>query len=165
VCLLWHRRKCRLHVGPRYKARGLNDNADPGNEIECDQVVWKHSSSPDRPLPWSRCGCVCAALPSAAAGGCAELPTRADCAATHMRLLMLSCGCRYTWRRGSVPLWWSVNIRNGGMGEAEIRIHTTNTFRGSRRCVCAPGLRQHMHGGHGSSAAEHGSTHVPALHS
>ena len=47
-------RRCRLHVGPRYKARGLNDNADPGNEIECDQVVWKHSSSPEKPLAWSR---------------------------------------------------------------------------------------------------------------
>eukprot|EP00775_Hariotina_reticulata_P004194 gene4194-4442_t len=88
-------RRCRLHVGPRYKARGLNENADPGNEIECDQVVWKHSEAPNKPLAWSR----------------------------------------YTWRRGSVPLWWTVNLRNGGMGEAEIRIRGTNTFRGSRRYV------------------------------
>ena len=36
-------RRCRLHVGPRYLARGLNDAADPGNEIECEQVVWKHA--------------------------------------------------------------------------------------------------------------------------
>jgi hypothetical protein len=43
--------------------------------------------------------------------------------------------CRYTWRRGSVPMWWTVNIRNGGMGEAEIKIRSTNTFRGSRRYV------------------------------
>jgi hypothetical protein len=41
----------------------------------------------------------------------------------------------YVWRRGSVPLWWTVTIRNGGMGEAEIRIRNTNTFRGSRRYV------------------------------
>ncbi len=34
-----------------------------------------------------------------------------------------------------MPLWWSVTIRNGGMGEAEIKIHNTNTFRGSRRYV------------------------------
>ena len=34
-----------------------------------------------------------------------------------------------------MPLWWTVNIRNGGMGEAEIRIRSTNTFRGSRRYV------------------------------
>lgn len=31
-------RRCRLHTGPRYKARGLNEASDPGNEIECDQV-------------------------------------------------------------------------------------------------------------------------------
>lgn len=50
------------------------------------------------------------------------------------RLLRAWVGAhRYTWRRGSVPLWWSVTIRNGGMGEAEIKIHNTNTFRGSRR--------------------------------
>lgn len=52
-----------------------------------------------------------------------------------MVLCCLICAVahRYTWRRGSVPLWWSVTIRNGGMGEAEIKIHNTNTFRGSRR--------------------------------
>lgn len=32
-------------------------------------------------------------------------------------------------------MWWTVNIRNGGMGEAEIKIRGTNTFRGSRRYV------------------------------
>jgi hypothetical protein len=42
---------------------------------------------------------------------------------------MLCVLCRYTWRRGSVPMWWTVNIRNGGMGEAEIKIRSTNTFR------------------------------------
>ena len=31
-------RRSRLHVGPRYKARGLNEAAEPGNEIECEQV-------------------------------------------------------------------------------------------------------------------------------
>ncbi|KAF8060490.1 SAC9 [Scenedesmus sp. PABB004] len=90
-------RRCRLHVGPRYKARGLNENADPGNEIECEQVVWRGGGGggAGAPIAWSR----------------------------------------YTWRRGSVPLWWSVTIRNGGMGEAEIKIRSTNTFRGSRRYV------------------------------
>lgn len=87
-------RRCRLHVGPRYKARGLNENADPGNEIECEQVLWRHAE-PGKPIPWTR----------------------------------------YTWRRGSVPLWWTVTIRNAGVGEAEIRIRNTNTFRGSRRYV------------------------------
>lgn len=42
---------------------------------------------------------------------------------------------RYTWRRGSVPLHWGVNIRNGGMGDAEIHIRKHGTFKGSRRYV------------------------------
>jgi hypothetical protein len=41
---------------------------------------------------------------------------------------------RYTWRRGSVPLWWGVHMRNNGLGEAEIKIREACTFKGSRRC-------------------------------
>lgn len=40
---------------------------------------------------------------------------------------------RYVWRRGSVPLWWSVSLKNNGIGEAEIRIRPTQTFEGSKR--------------------------------
>lgn len=36
MCLM-NRRSC-LHPGPRYKARGLNDYAEPGNELEVEQV-------------------------------------------------------------------------------------------------------------------------------
>jgi hypothetical protein len=32
-------------------------------------------------------------------------------------------------------MWWTVTIRNGGVGEAEIKIRSVNTFRGSRRYV------------------------------
>jgi hypothetical protein len=32
-------------------------------------------------------------------------------------------------------MWWTVTIRNGGVGEAEIKIRSINTFRGSRRYV------------------------------
>ena len=28
-----------LHTGTRYFARGLNDLCEPGNEVECEQVV------------------------------------------------------------------------------------------------------------------------------
>lgn len=31
-------RRSRLHPGPRYKARGLNDYSEPGNELEVEQV-------------------------------------------------------------------------------------------------------------------------------
>ena len=96
-------RRGRLHAGPRYKARGLNDLAEPGNEIECEQVIWRAA----RPQHGATSG---------------SAPT-------------VFHWSRYTWRRGSVPLWWSVKIKNQGMGEAEIKIQQNNTFRGSRRCV------------------------------
>lgn len=31
-------------------------------------------------------------------------------------------------------MWWSVKIKNQGIGEAEIKIQQNNTFKGSRRC-------------------------------
>ena len=31
-------RRSRWHVGTRYNARGINSNAGPGNEVECEQV-------------------------------------------------------------------------------------------------------------------------------
>jgi hypothetical protein len=95
-------RRGRLHAGPRYKARGLNELAEPGNEIECEQVVSRAAH----------------AQPGRGSGTAAP-------AIIHWS--------RYAWRRGSVPLWWSVYIKNQGMGEAEIKIQQANTFRGSRR--------------------------------
>ncbi|PNH12209.1 Polyphosphoinositide phosphatase [Tetrabaena socialis] len=86
------RRGC-LHPGPRYKARGLNDFAEPGNELEVEQVIWRQQQRDGNTLLWSR----------------------------------------YTWRRGSAPLWWGVSIKNNGIGEAEIKIRPHNTFRGAKR--------------------------------
>ncbi|GLC42427.1 hypothetical protein PLESTB_001097500 [Pleodorina starrii] len=88
------RRGC-LHPGPRYKARGLNDHAEPGNELEVEQVIWRQQQRDGSLLLWSR----------------------------------------YTWRRGSAPLWWGVSIKNNGIGEAEIKIRPHNTFKGSKRYV------------------------------
>lgn len=92
MCLM-NRRSC-LHPGPRYKARGLNDYAEPGNELEVEQIIWRQQANGGNVL-WSR----------------------------------------YTWRRGSAPLWWGVSLRNNGIGEAEIRIRQHSTFKGSKRYV------------------------------
>lgn len=35
-------RRSRLHAGPRYKARGLNEYYEPGNELEVEQVCDGH---------------------------------------------------------------------------------------------------------------------------
>lgn len=53
-------RRCRLHVGPRYLARGLNEAADPGNEIECEQVGGWDSIFPYESVV---CSLLCVLLP------------------------------------------------------------------------------------------------------
>lgn len=30
-----------MHPGTRYLARGLNDQSSPGNEVECELLVWR----------------------------------------------------------------------------------------------------------------------------
>jgi len=84
-------RRSRLHPGTRYLARGLNDMASAGNEIECEQLVWPEIKSVSKPVKWSS----------------------------------------FVWRRGSVPIWWGVEIKNSGVGEAEIWVNTSHTYRGS----------------------------------
>ena len=93
------RRSC-LHPGMRYIARGLNSLASPGNEIECEQVLWTQPASLEQPLKWSS----------------------------------------YAWRRGTVPIWWGVQLKSGGVGEAEIVIPSATPYRGTRRYGCAERL-------------------------
>jgi hypothetical protein len=58
-------------------------------------------------------------------------------------------------------MWWTVNIRNGGMGEAEIKIRSTNTFRGSRRYVRRL-QRRYMPNPHLEPDGEQGPAAAPA---
>ena len=92
------RRSC-LHPGMRYIARGLNSLGSPGNEIECEQIVWTQPASLESPLRWSS----------------------------------------YVWRRGTVPIWWGVELKSGGVGEATIVIPSPTPYRGTRRCVVTNG--------------------------
>lgn len=38
------------------------------------------------------------------------------------------------WRRGTVPIWWFVELRSGGVGEATINVNARNPYKGTRRC-------------------------------
>ena len=40
----------------------------------------------------------------------------------------------HVWRRGTVPIWWGVELRSGGMGEASIIVANKNTYHGTTRC-------------------------------
>ena len=70
----------------RCNARGLNESGDPGNEVECELILWVPADT----------------AASGAAG--AEEP-----AATSAR--WAAC----VWRRGTVPVWWRAEAKEMGM--------------------------------------------------
>ena len=39
------------------------------------------------------------------------------------------------WRRGTVPIWWGVELKSGGVGEATINVNARNPYRGTARCA------------------------------
>ncbi len=41
----------------------------------------------------------------------------------------------YVWRRGTVPIWWGVEIKSGGVGEATIVVSNAKPYRGTKRLV------------------------------
>jgi hypothetical protein len=96
-------RRSRRHPGTRYLARGLNDRAGPGNEIECELLLWTH------PAP-----------------GRAGAPSGGAALAEPLRW------ARCVWRRGTVPVWWGVNLRSLQKGlAAEVYVRSEDAFVGT----------------------------------
>lgn len=40
---------------------------------------------------------------------------------------------RYVWSRGTVPIWWGVEMKNGGLGDVDVIIATDKPYKGTRR--------------------------------
>ena len=52
VCLIT--RKSRINPGTRYTARGLNQEGGPGNECECEFIIWcQEQGNPHSPVEWT----------------------------------------------------------------------------------------------------------------
>jgi hypothetical protein len=43
--------------------------------------------------------------------------------------------CNFTWRRGTVPIWWGVEMKSGGFGDVDVLIAADSPYRGTTRCV------------------------------
>jgi SacI homology domain len=99
-CVALVTRKSRKNPGTRYFARGLNGNASPGNECECELLMWKETVSFDG----------AAASSSVAADG-----DRVPLASSSIDW------ASYVWRRGTVPLWWRTELRTS-VSEPEVMI-------------------------------------------
>lgn len=92
-------RRSRRHPGTRYIARGLNERAGPGNEIESELLVWTHPAEGG----------------GGAAGGSEPLRW-----------------ARVVWRRGTVPIWWGVQLQSLQKGlQAEVFVRSEQPYRGT----------------------------------
>ena len=101
-------RRSRRHPGTRYIARGLNDKAGPGNEIESELVVWTHP--PDAAQGSARW------LGGGGGGGGPESVRWS----------------RAVWRRGTVPIWWGVQLQSLQKGlQAEVYVRSDEPYRGT----------------------------------
>lgn len=151
-CLL--SRRSRRHPGTRYNARGLNDLAGPGNEIEAELIMWTPSSSSsyENAPPWTaRSGSENDRVPTEAtedddAETIGALPRRTaqtTAAAAHgqrngseyadqTRKQESLRWARVVWRRGTVPIRWGVEIQplNKGL-QAEIYVKEQGTYHGT----------------------------------
>ena len=124
-------RSSRLHAGTRYRARGLNALASPGNEVEVEQILWcandnesesdndeeerdeeeeESRSDGERKKRSNGASTSSSSSPSSSSSSCSSSSSPSSSIA-------FSSIC---WRRGTVPLWWGVEIRGGGVGEAAI---------------------------------------------
>ena len=125
-------RRSRLHPGMRYIARGLNALASPGNEIECEQLVWAAGTPSVHP---DRNGAASSASAGCGEGGGVGVRDQGEGARVRWS--------SFLWRRGTVPIWWGVELRSGGVGEANIVVSPSRPYRGTRRrahCAHVPAL-------------------------
>ena len=125
-------RRSRLHPGMRYIARGLNALASPGNEIECEQLVWA-DGAPARggsPVLPDRNGAAASAPAGGEGEGVGSRDGGGEGGAPGGACVRWSS---FLWRRGTVPIWWGVELRSGGVGEANIVVSPSRPYRGTRR--------------------------------
>ncbi|KAL4443884.1 hypothetical protein ABPG75_011621 [Micractinium tetrahymenae] len=131
MCLI--SRRSRRHPGTRYIARGLNSLAGPGNEIECELVTWTH--------PEQRHFGAGAADSSGSGGGSSTggfsatsfsgLPGAASAGSGggHSEPLKWA---RVVWRRGTVPIWWGVQLQSLAQGlQAEVYVREEHPYQGT----------------------------------
>lgn len=98
-------RRSRRHPGTRYLARGLNALAGPGNEIEAELLMWTPSAGAAR------------GDPGGGGGGGRQGAVR---------------WARVAWRRGTVPIWWGVELQSLNKGlQAEVYVRGEGAFVGT----------------------------------
>ena len=137
-------RRSSAHPGTRYLARGLNDAAAPGNEVEMEQIVWVREAEEETKDEVSETkkkedDASMNEIFAASDGkkSVAKDKERARWseknAASSTRRDVSRDSARwssYVWRRGSVPIRWRQEIKQS-IGDAEIFVSDENPYRGT----------------------------------
>ncbi|EFN60062.1 hypothetical protein CHLNCDRAFT_133330 [Chlorella variabilis] len=111
MCLV--SRRSRRHPGTRYIARGLNSMAGPGNEIECELLTWTH---PEQQYYAA----------TSYGGGTASLAGGLGAGGEALKW------ARVVWRRGTVPIWWGVQLQSLAQGlQAEVYVREEHPYQGT----------------------------------
>ena len=127
-------RRSSAHPGTRYNARGLNDAAAPGNEVEMEQIVWtRERDGSDGNEEGSEATTRHARHsveepPSVSSTGGRDAQPRQ--ARDDASVSECSVWSSYVWRRGSVPIRWRQEIKQS-IGDAEIFVSDENPYRGT----------------------------------
>ncbi|PSC67092.1 putative phosphoinositide phosphatase SAC9 isoform X1, partial [Micractinium conductrix] len=116
-----------------FPARGLNSMAGPGNEIECELLTWTHPEQRQYAgaAPHSTSGSFTATtfsgVPDAvAAGGSSSGGSSRSGSNEPLRW------ARVVWRRGTVPIWWGVNLQSLAQGlQAEVFVREEHPYQGT----------------------------------
>ena len=126
-------RRSSSHPGTRYLARGLNGTANPGNEVEMEQIVWRRDSENYVETSESVKG-----DGSSAQGdddknkGNASNINGDDSKKPRLKAPSTDTvrWSSYVWRRGSVPIRWRQEIKQS-IGDAEIFVADENPYTGT----------------------------------
>lgn len=145
MCLV--SRRSRRHPGTRYIARGLNSMAGPGNEIECELLTWTHPeqqhfggsslSGAAQAMPGGGTGGVYsfsaagAAVREGGIGGSSGVAGASRGSSSHAGGEPLRWA-RVVWRRGTVPIWWGVQLQSLAQGlQAEVYVREEHPYQGT----------------------------------
>ena len=139
-------RRSSAHPGTRYLARGLNDAAAPGNEVEMEQIVWVREAeqaeaaeaadvtTATRPRVGDArsAGSGSGSSKSKLAGGTRSTADGDEEKSSRLRDVSRDAArwSSYVWRRGSVPIRWRQEIKQS-IGDAEIFVSDENPYRGT----------------------------------
>ena len=118
----WHfavfGKRSRFHPGTRFLARGINEDGNPGNEVEMEQIVWRSSG-----------GGSAGNNNNSNDNSNSNSSSRSEEDEKNPKKVIWTS---YVWRRGSVPLRWKQEIKQT-VGDAQIEVETVDTYKNAEK--------------------------------